>query len=370
MVTLFAYNRLDFRNLVNISNLLIQLILIILSFTIFSPSLVYVGISYFAAALVSLFLAYNLSRKVCPDLQVSISSYSPARFREIGGIAFWVVVDTVGFMLNANIALVIVNRLLGSVASSEYSLVILWSTLLYGISGLVTDAMTPMIYNYYSKGDTAGLIKFASFAMKCMSLLMTPIIGLICLFSPQLLTLWMRSDKYVHLAPLMWIVLSPVIFKVQVSAISSIGVGYGRVKVPAFYSIFAGILNLYLSCTLPFMFGLGIYGVAISGAISMILHTGISAPLYTAYVVHVPLSTFVKAMLRGISYLAGFIMAAALILFVFPASNIFMTIIIGLLLLIGYTTLVLIYILHKDEKEQLRSCIPEILIRHIPTWVL
>jgi membrane protein EpsK len=370
MVTLFAYNRLDLRNIVNISNLFTQLILIVLSFTVFSPSLVYVGISYFAAALVSLFVAYNMSRKVCPDLQVSISSYSPARFREIGGIAFWVVVDTVGFMLNANIALVIVNRLLGSVASSEYSLVILWSTLLYGISGLVTDAMTPMIYNYYSKGDTASLIKFASFAMKCMSLLMTPIIGLICLFSPQLLILWMRSDKYVHLAPLMWIVLSPVIFKVQVSAISSIGVGYGKVKVPAFYSLFAGILNVYLSCTLPFMFGLGIYGVAISGAISMILHTGISAPLYTAYVVHAPLSTFVKAMLRGISYLAGFIMAGTLILVVFPASNIFMTIIIGLALLIGYTTLALIYILHKDEKEQLRSCIPEILIRHIPTWVL
>lgn len=370
MVTLFAYNRLDYRNLVNLINLVTPVILIVVFFTIYLPSLVYVGISYFSAALVSLFVAYNLSRKVCPDLQISISSYSHARFREIGGIAFWVVVDGVGYTLNANIALIIANRLLGSVASSEYSLLLLWNSLLYGISGLITNALTPMIYNYYSKEDAAGLIKFASFAMKCISLFMAPMVGLICLFSPQLLTLWMRSDKYVHLAPLMWIVVSPVILAVQVSTISSIGVGYGRVKVPAFYSLFAGILNVCLCCTLPFMFGLGIYGIAISDAITTILHKGISAPLYTAYVVRAPLFTFVKEMLRGISYLAGFVMAATLILVVFPASTIFMTVIIGLVLLIGYTTLVLTCILHKDEKEQLRSCIPEILIRHIPTWVL
>lgn len=370
MVILFAYNRIDYRNIVNVVNLVTQVILIVLLFTISSPSLVYVGISYFTAALISLFVAYNLSRKVCPDLQISISSYSHARFREIGGIALWVVVDAIGYTLNANIALIIANRLLGNVASSEYSLLLLWNSLLYGISGLVTSAMTPMVYNYYSKKDTASLIKFASFSMKCISLFMTPMIGLICLFSPQLLTLWMKSDKYVHLAPLMWIVVSPVILAVQVSAISTIGVGYGRVKVPAFYSLFAGILNVCLCCTLPFMFGLGIYGIAISDAITTIVHKGINAPLYGAYIVHAPLFMFVKEMLRGVSYLAGFIMAARLILVVFPASTIFMTIIIGLVLFIGYTTLVLTYILHKDEKEQLRSCIPEILIKHIPTWVL
>jgi len=370
MVTLFAYNRLDYRNLVNVINLVTQLVLVVIFFKIFSPSLVYVGISYFAAALISLFVAYYLSRKVCPDLKISMSSYSLTKFREIGGIAFWVVIDAIGFMLNANIALVVVNRLFGNVAGSEYSLVILWSTLLYGISSLLTNAITPMIFNYYSKRDTVGLIRFALFAMKCVSLFMTPIIGLICLFSPQLLTLWMGNDEYVHLAPLMWIVVSPVIVKAQVSAISSIGVGYGRVKIPALYSLFAGILNVYLSCTLPFMFGLGIYGIAISGAITMILHTGISAPLYTAYVVRAPLTTFVKEMLRGISYFLGFIMAATLILAVFPASTIFMTIIIGLLLLIGYATLVLTCIVHKDEKEQLKSCLPEIIIKHIPTRVL
>lgn len=370
MVTLFAHNRLDYINLVNIINLVTQLILVIVFFTLFLPSLVYVGISYFTAALVALFVAYKLSRKVCPDIKISISSYSTARFKEIGGIAFWVVIDTIGFVLNANIALIVVNRLFGQMAGSEYSLVILWGSLLYGISGLVTSAITPMIYNYYSKRDTAGLIKFALFAMKCMGLFMTPIIGLICLFSPQLLTLWMGNDEYVHLTPLMWIVVSPVIVRIQTSAIGSIGVGYGRVKIPAFYSLFAGIFNVFLSCTLPFMFGLGVYGVAISGAITMMLHTGVSAPLYTAYVIHAPLATFVKAILRGIGYLMGFIMAGILTLAVFPVSTISTTIVVGLTLLIMYVTLVLTCILHENEKEQLRSCIPEILIRHIPTWVL
>ena len=370
MVTLFAHNRLDYRNFVNITNLITQVLLVVAFFTVFSPSLVYVGISYFVAAVVALFQAYRFSRKVCPDLHISISSYSHARFGEIGGIAFWVIIDTIGFTLNANIALIVVNRLLGEVAASEYSLVILWSTLLYGISGLVTTAMTPMIYNYYSRRDTAGLIKFALFAMKCMGLFMAPVIGLICLFSSQLFTVWMGSDEFARLAPLVWIVVSPVIVKVQTSAISSIGVGYGRVKIPAFYSLFAGILNLYLSLTLPFIFGLGIYGVAIAGAIAMIFHTGVSAPLYTAYIVRVPLFTFLKAILKGASYFAGFVVVGLLVLTFLPVNSIFMSILVGSGLLSGYAVLALTCILSKDEKEMIRSCLPLIISRHIPTWVL
>jgi len=370
MVTLFAYNRLDYRNLVNIANLATQLTLVVILFTVFSPSLVYVGISYFAAALIALSLAYNLSRKVCPDLHISVSSYSRARFGEIGGIAFWVIINTIGFMFNANIALLVVNRLFGGVAGSEYSLVILWSTLLYGISGLVTTAMTPMIYNYCSRRDTEGLIKFALFAMKCTALFMAPIIGLICLFSPQLFTVWMGNNKFIHLAPLVWIVVSPVIVKVQTSAIGSIGVGYGKVKVPALFALFIGILNVYLSFTLPSMIGLGIYGVAISGAISMILYAGINVPLYTAYLVHAPLFTFLGATLKGVGYLAGFVTVGIVVLTVFPDSSIFMSIIIGFLLLIGYTVLVLTQILSKDEKELLGSCLPLIISRHIPSWAL
>lgn len=370
MVTLFAYNRLDYRNLVNITNLATQLILVVTLFTVLSPSLVYVGISYFASALIALYLSYNLSHKVCPDIHISVSSYSHARFGEIGGIAFWVILDTIGFMLNANFALLVVNRLFGVVAGSEYSLVMVWSTLLYGISGLVTTAMTPMVYNYYSRRDTAGLIKFALFAMKCMGLFMAPIIGLICLFSPELFTIWMGSDKFTHLAPLVWIVVSPVIVKVQDSAIGSIGIGYGRVKVPAFYSLFWGILNAYLSFTLPFMFGLGVYGIALSGAIAMILFTGVCEPLYVAYIVHAPLSTFLRAILKGVGYLAGFVVVGKVVLIVFPVSSIFMSIVIGFGLLIGYAVLVLARILSKDERGLLRSCLPPIISRHIPSYVL
>jgi len=370
MVTLFAYNRLDYRNLVNITNLTTQLILVVILFTVFSPSLVYVGISYLAASLAALFLAYYLSRKVCPDLHISVGSYSHARFGEIWGIAFWVIIDTIGFTLNANIALLVVNHLFGDVAGSEYSLVLMWWTLLYGISGLVTTAMTPKIYNYYSKRDTSGLIKFALFAMKCMGLFMAPIIGLICLFSPQLFAIWMGSNDFAHLAPLVLIVLSPVIINVQISAIRSIRVGYGKVKVPAFYNLFAGILNVYLSFTLPSMFGLGIYGVAISSAITLILLTGVCDPLYTAYVVHAPLSMFLKAVLKGVSYLAGFVVIGVLGLTVFPVNTISMSIIVGSGLLIGYAVLVLTFILSKDEKELLRSCLPVIISKHIPTQIL
>nr|WP_319540115.1 oligosaccharide flippase family protein [uncultured Methanospirillum sp.] len=370
MVTLFAYNRFDYRNIVTISNSLIQLFLVIFLFTAFTPSLIFVGISYFIAAITSLFIAISFSRKVCSGLKISPKHFSKETFIEIWGIAFWVIVDTIGFMLNANIALIVVNRLFGDIASSEYSLVLQWSTLLIGISGLVISAMTPMIFNYYSKNDSVGLIQFSLFAMKCVGLFMTPIIGLICLFSSQLFTLWMGSDEYTHLTPLMWIIICPIIIRIQTSAISSVGVGYGKVKIPAFYSLFAGIVNLSFSFTLPFLFGLGIYGVAISSALSIIIHTGISAPIYVAYLLHAPLFIFCKRIICGIGYLGGFLIIGTFTLYFISTTSLFISIILGLSLTFVYVIIMLTCLLNKTEKLQILFCLPPIIKNNTPLWII
>lgn len=49
MTVLFAHNRLDLRNYVNITNLVVQLILVVLLFFILGPSLPLVGLSYLIA---------------------------------------------------------------------------------------------------------------------------------------------------------------------------------------------------------------------------------------------------------------------------------------------------------------------------------
>ena len=75
MVPLFAHNRLDLRNYVEISNLVVQVGLIVLFFAVFGPSLVLVGAAYVIAAVFSRILAGIYARKVSPYLKIQISKF-------------------------------------------------------------------------------------------------------------------------------------------------------------------------------------------------------------------------------------------------------------------------------------------------------
>lgn len=62
-VSFFALNRLDLQNIINSINIIIQVALIIIFFSIYTPRLSYIGYSYFIAAVVTFFLTVVLSKK-------------------------------------------------------------------------------------------------------------------------------------------------------------------------------------------------------------------------------------------------------------------------------------------------------------------
>ncbi|NLA39425.1 MAG: polysaccharide biosynthesis protein, partial [Methanomicrobiales archaeon] len=68
-VQLFAYNRLDLQNLVNATNIVVQVGFIILLFTLFGPDLALIGVAYLAGAVVASAISIILAHRVCPYLR-------------------------------------------------------------------------------------------------------------------------------------------------------------------------------------------------------------------------------------------------------------------------------------------------------------
>ena len=87
-VQLFAFNRLDLQNIVNIVNILIQTGLIVILFTIFGPDLALVGGAYLIGAIVASLVSIAFARRVCPQLRISVRSFDRPRsgiWEEWGG---------------------------------------------------------------------------------------------------------------------------------------------------------------------------------------------------------------------------------------------------------------------------------------------
>lgn len=369
MAILFAYNRLDLRNYVNITYIGLQVGLIVLLFTIFTPSLVSVGASYLVAAVLSLLLSIALSKKTAIFLRFTSSDYSHNLFKEIIGVTFWSLLDKFGGILNGTIAILVANRLLGEVLASDYGISLTIYGGLISVGGLITSLFAPKVYSYIASNNVAGLLSFCKSAIKCSGLVIALPIAGICLYIPEILTIWMGAE-YTYLTPLVWIVILPSLFWIAVSPIGSFGIGLLRMKGPAFSALFTGCLNVALSIILPTVFNMGVYGIALASFIAVWLHAGVICPIYYAYVTKIPWYTYTLQIHKTLVYLAAILLLGGVVITFIQPSSILMVILGAIVISLLYIFLFPRLFLTKSEKRLVLDCVPKFVPKRLVRWIL
>jgi membrane protein EpsK len=297
-VQLFAYNRLDLQNLVNLTNIVVQVGLIVLLFTFLGPDLALIGGAYLAGAVVASGVSIVLARRVCPYLRVSISAFDRTRLKEISGMGGWVVVDQTGYLLLSQIDLIIVNLLFGAIMAGEYAIALQWVILLQAIVGVLAVVLTPTILAYYALKQTEALISLTRSAVKLMGLALALPTGLICGFAPQLLTIWV-GPEYAHLAPLMVLLTAHLAVNMSVQPLFAVNVAHNRVKIPGIVTILLGVTNLILAIAIPLATGWGYYGVAVAWVFILTFRHLLFVPWYAARILNVPMTTYIKPIVPG-----------------------------------------------------------------------
>lgn len=298
-VSLFAYNRLDLQNIIDSINLLVQVTLIIILFSIFSPKLSYIGLSYLLGASVAAIVTFFFSKKVNPHLKIKIKDFKASNLRNITETGGWITITQIGALLYLQIDLIVVNKIFGTAAGGEYSIVLMWSILIRGIAGILAGVLTPVILSHYANDKIEEIISMSKSSVKFMGLAMALPIGLICGFSPLLLSLWV-GPEFIRLWPLMVLHMLHLVINLSVFPLFPINIAFNKVKIPGLVTFFMGIGNLLLAIILALFTNLDYYGVAVAGAIMLTAKNSLFTPLYAAKIMGIPKNTFVEAMLPGI----------------------------------------------------------------------
>lgn len=299
-VQLFAYNRLDLQNLVNLTNLSVQTGLIVFLFTFLGPDLALVGGAYLVGAVVASGVSIVLARRVCPHLHLSLHAFDRTRMKDLGEMGWWVVINQIGSLLFLQIDLIVVNMLFGATFAGEYAIALQWVILLRAVAGVLSGVLTPTILSCYARNQTETLIKVSKSAVKLMGLAMALPIGLICGLGPLLLTVWV-GEEFAFLAPLMILLTIHLAVNLAVLPLFPINVAYNQVRVPGIVTLIMGIGNFGLAIALALLTGWGYYGVAAAGAIVLTLKNTFFTPWYATRVLGVGSHTFTQSMLPGIA---------------------------------------------------------------------
>jgi membrane protein EpsK len=355
-VTIYANNRLDISRSLDMSRNFFRLLGIMGIFIVFSPALRFVGYVDITISLVLLVVQVLISKRLEPKLRLCFKNFDWRKIRKIMGMGIWILINNVGSLLFLRIDVWVCNRFVNPEAAGEYAAVLQWSTLIRHGGILMSAVVAPMIMIYYARSNIEHMLYLSKVSVRILSLVMAVPIAVICVLSSSLLKIWLGSS-FLHLAPLMVIMLCHLAINVGVLPLFNLQIAMNKVKVPAMVTLVMGVLNLFLAITFVLYFNWGIYGVAFAGAIVLTAKNALFTPVYAAKILLVPWYTFVNPCLTGFGLLIGLmIFGYALNLFIVTITWLKLTVLFMAMCSIGLTAAW--FILPKNDRKLIYSLLP------------
>ena len=285
--SMWVTNRLEIRGLIEASAVLLRAGLIVLAFRIWVPALWQVAYIFPIVAAFAFFADVAACRVLVPSLRIRLSYVDREKLPDLWSTGQWLLLSQIGNLLFLNIDLILINILLGPVASGSYAPLLQWVVLLRTVMSLFAGTLSPPIVVRYAVRDMDGLLRLSGQAAKFLGLIVALPAGLLTGFGKPLLGTWL-GQPFVHLAPLTWLLLIPTAVEASQYHLSAITIAANKISVPAMALLAFGVGNIGLAILLAGHFHWGLYGVAAAGAVTSMARNGFFTPLYTASLLEQP----------------------------------------------------------------------------------
>lgn len=354
----YSHNRLDLMHMVKITGIIIQTVFVILCFFLFGASLFWVGLGYFLGALIVFLGYYKKGKKLAPFLHITPKHFDKTRLAEMGTMGGWILINQVGSLLFLQVELILANIFLGAAAAGEYAVVLQWSTLMRGMAGIVSGVLSPLVMISYARNDFEGVEGIAKKAVFFMGIGIAFPIGLLCGLAPNILSIWIGSE-FAGLAPLMVLMLGHLVINLAVLPLFIINVAYNQVRVPGLVTLFMGIANIGLSLFFVLFGNLGMYGIALAGAIMLTLKNALFTPWYASAVMGKKFSIFLMPMTKSVAAAAGIGLSAFVLRHLVYINSWTGLFLVSSLFFIIYVPVAWYLLTNSDEKNFLLSMLPE-----------
>ena len=356
-VSTWAKSRFDLQNIVIISSQLFRLLCIVIIFQLTNPNIWIVGLAMLLSSMLGLFGNFYFWRKLTPELRINYRHFDRSRVNDLFSMGGWMVVNQIGALLFQSTSLIIANISLGVKIAGEYGSIILFSSLLRGLSSTASSVLTPMVLEKYAMNDLSRISSLSTQAIRLLGITIGIPVGLICGFGKPILSLWL-GESFSHLWLLLGITLIYLPFNLAVTPLFAIQTTLNKVKLPGIMSLIFGIINIFLALVFIEKFNLGAIGIAGAGAIVLTMKNALFTPIYGATIQKNPWYTYLKSLIPGLVVSISIIIISIGFLQFFEIDKW-----LELILLLGITScisllLIYVFVLKIEDKKFFQSFIP------------
>ncbi len=299
-VATLAMNRIDLRSYQEIFQSGLKATLFLVLFTLFTPSIFYVGIVSLSVTIIGTGISIQLTRRLLPNLSISLSYFKIKAVKELLSSGAWVSFNQLSVVLLTGLDLLLANMFFGAARAGEYSISQTVPIFLVFLISMIVGVFVPPLAARFAVNDLDGLVREVHFSSKVLSILISvPISGFI-VFGDEFYRLWVPGEDADYLHVLSIIMMGPYLINGSINILFNVNTILNKVKLPSIMLFISGLLNIMLVFLLINFTELGLLAIPISSTAISVLRNILFTPLYPAICLGIKWNTFYKLLVRNI----------------------------------------------------------------------
>lgn len=301
----YVKNRLDMSASVNVTVNILRVLLIIGLFYVFKPSIIYMSLSAFIAALVGMFFNLSFKKLLLPELTFNPRNYfSWSKIIEVTKSGIWNSLNQLGNVLLNQVDLLITNLFIGAAATADYAVAKTAPIMLLSLLAMLSSLFMPQFNILYAKGKIEDLIRSVSRSVSIVSLIIGIPMGFLIVFSKSFFELWVPEIDSNILYSLSLLTIVPLIVGACINPVFGLFVVTNKLKVPTLFLLLGSSLQTIVIFIVLKTTDLGILAIPIVSGIQAILRNTLFTTVYGGICLGLNWKTFFPALFKGIMGMA------------------------------------------------------------------
>lgn len=299
-IATFAKNKIELAAIRNIQSKLIYVILLIIMFILFKPSVMYIGICNLISIAYIIFSNIYYTKKLLPEIELNKKFFKFDAIKELISCGIWNTINQLSRILLSGLDLLIVNIFIGVNAAGEYAIIQTIPNLVQLLVGTLVGAFVPQFTILYAQNKHDELIASINYSIKVMGLLITLPIAFLIVFGDVFFSLWVPGENAYRLHMLSLLLILPMIITGSINTIFNVYTVTNKLKIPAIVLLLSGIMKSICVLICLNTTELGIFAIPLVSSIIDIIINLSFTPIYGAKCLRIKWNTFYIAIMRGV----------------------------------------------------------------------
>lgn len=318
----FVKNRVDASASRGIITNLVRVILILFLFAIFRPSIIFMSLSAFVAALLGVYYNIKFKKRFLPEIPIDPMRYFNLSYlKELVNSSIWNSVNQLSFLLLTQLDLLITNIFIGVSETGDYSIAKMMPSLIQSFLIVLVGVFVPQFTILFAKGEYETLVKEINKSVRMMGIVSTIPIGFLMVYGTDFFNLWIPGHVSDNIGILSILTLIPLVFSSCINTLFHVYTITNKLKIPSVILLVNGIVNTVLVLVLLKTTNIGIFAIPIVSMATLIAKNVTFTPMYAAYCLKQPLFIFHKDLLKGCSSCLMVVLVSFLIKEIIPSTT-------------------------------------------------